>query len=446
MASADVTMRLFGSPEDAERAIVRLERRYDSLENKVKQVSRTSRTGVSAGTALIRGQVTQLATLASSYLSVQAAVGLVRQGYQQWLQDIENVSEALAGANRELSDQLLLSGDLAQGQQLQEFFRGVQGATQSQAQGIFNAISEAAPDISQQQRKQITEAIAPLEGVLSEQNTELAGAVAANLAQVLPDRSAGDLADLSVSLLASLGGRAPQAATPGFERALRTLEAKGVNTEESLAFLTEGINTGARGSTLATLAGRLQPGQGLDALFSGEVQLGQEQQDILNLIQQQRVTDLSQTFRQAQEGDAIAAARQQARQFNRAGLLRQSAQVSEEDVLEQRAANLEALQSVQQFRLSQEGNPLRRGGLQLFQFAQRQFLNAGLDQTDLGSKSILGGTVETDIALGGGRAPRVDPLAQQQLSTLQQIAGLLGGVESNTNRKNRPINRDAQTE
>lgn len=445
MADSNLRMRFFGSPEDAERAIISLEKRHDALENKVRQVGRTSQRSTSAGTALIRQQVTQLASLAASYVSVQAGISLVRQGYQAWAQDIDDVSQALGEQNRRLTDQLLLSGDLTAGEELRDFFRGIEGVTQGQAQDLFNSISGAGNDLSRELRKDLTEAFSPLSGVLTDENVRQLGRTGANIAQVVTDRSPEDIADLAVAVSARLGERASQTTAPGFERALRTATTRGLGTEESLAFLTAGIDTGARASTLANLLTKLEEGQGLAELFSGEVQLGQEERGLLDNIAPEVVAGIQAELQAAVAGDAIADARRQAALIDPAGLARQEAAAIEQDTLERIAERMDNLVAGQELRLAQESGAIQRGVLQGRQRAAREFTRTGLEGAEgFPLVSLLNpfagilqaldrATTREDITAGGTR--------DQELAALQSIDA---GIQQQNERQQ--INRDAQTE
>ncbi|MBI1348798.1 hypothetical protein GC163_21200 [bacterium] len=91
----EIVQKFVGNSTDAERAIAQLEARYDKLEAKLKNMRRTSRQAAVEAKQNTESQIESLSALASKYVGVAAATGIVLSG-------VRSIANAQLQANRNL--------------------------------------------------------------------------------------------------------------------------------------------------------------------------------------------------------------------------------------------------------------------------------------------------------------------------------------------------------
>lgn len=117
MAENSVTTTFFASEKDAQAAIVRLEKKYGDLENKIKQVSRSSRKASQDSLSDFATIGGKFAGLLAGYLSIEGAVSKILQISREWRRESEQAARNQETATKNFkiqSGMFGLQGDAAQ--------------------------------------------------------------------------------------------------------------------------------------------------------------------------------------------------------------------------------------------------------------------------------------------------------------------------------------------
>lgn len=266
MAETTVKMRYFADAAAAERAIVQLEKKHDALEQKIKRTNKTSKDGSVQGVAGMTALLSSVGSLVGGYLSLQGALRGVQAWYRSVSTEIENAAKSEAKFNRSLLTTLTLSGDLAVGPRVKQALQNLPGVTEAQGAAAFGGVRAGAPTIDVERALSIATAVSALSPNLApldelgkvtdlSQLTEL-GELAGKLGALAPEKSAGDIVDLAVSLEQITGGRQRELTQPATQKAIRAMLAEGLGFEEALATAAVGLQQELSSRQLSTAAGR----------------------------------------------------------------------------------------------------------------------------------------------------------------------------------------------
>lgn len=94
MADQSVKLQFFGSAAAAEKAIVQLEKKYDDLTNKLKQVSRESKRSTDQGTSGFMAMAGSVAKMAAGMVGVPALIGSMLSAQQSFRREAEQTAVA----------------------------------------------------------------------------------------------------------------------------------------------------------------------------------------------------------------------------------------------------------------------------------------------------------------------------------------------------------------
>lgn len=413
MADGDVKYRFFADTAAAEKAIITLEKTVERLENRLKSSAKTSK---KSNDDMLSGMkdLQSLATgLAATYLSIDGAVSLVAAGYRAWTADVDRLSDALGKANKELRAQLVAAGDFAAGGRIKAFLQNVPGATQAQAQGVFGAVTGAAPELDLARRLAITGNAARVLPIAGEARAAQVAGLAGDIGAMIPGKSADDLTDFALSIQGALGERAGEANQPAFEKAFGQLLNAGMSGEQSAALLVNAMQSGLGPKNLSQIASKLDASKGITmaSLFGGDERfrrksLGAQGATAFGLLNQQAITGLEGTFTAAQSGDLTNAALQQAIATDPNGVARELAASAEEKGLRPMSERMQALGTAQQMRRAQSTNPLIRGALQASEVVENAQAYTGFSELPSWLQAAIGTSINPagGLAFGAGAA------------------------------------------
>ena len=458
MADGDVKYRFMADASSAERVIAQLEKRLDSLENKLKQTSRTSKKSNDDFLSGFKDVEGAAMSLVGTYASIDGAISLVAAGYRAWTADVDRLASSLGKANQELRAQLVAANDFANGAQIKNFLQNVPGATQGQAQGIFGSVTGAAPELDLQRRLAITGNAARVLPIAGEERAQQVAGLAADLGAMLPGKNAGDLTDFAMSIQGALGERAGEANAPAFEKAFGQLLNAGMSGEQSAALLVNAMQSGLGPRNISDMAAKMaSEGVGVDAMFANpalaQKVLGAKGNSAFGLLNQQAIAGLESQFAAAQTGNITDAALQQAIAIDPAGVGRTLATAQEEKAMRGFSERFDALNAAQSQRLASSSNGGMRAinkGLGFLESTSAYFGGDTLSELGRFAASVAnpgvgplfgaaGRSAEGAIASQG---PGVD---QAAADVVQQLKRLNENLErQNANRP--PIQRNAQTE
>jgi hypothetical protein len=263
--------RLITSYQQIQRENVKL--REEMLKTKQAAMAAAKETESSLGSvaSLSRAQVLQMGGLVTGLLSVGSAVGVVTRGYDEWKQKIADIAKTANAANADLTRMLAQQDELANGPLVSQRLGAIRGVTGDQARAAFAGVSGSirAPTARRLDLTEQAARVAPLGLDLGGM-----GALTGAMADISPDLSAADAADLAF-LVQSQGGGATNAATsPGFGGNVRLLLAAGIPREQAIAFALHAESRGAGSGFVKKAAdtlktnkfARLDPGERLQAL------------------------------------------------------------------------------------------------------------------------------------------------------------------------------------
>ena len=257
----------------AQADVVKLTAKYNTLAQQMKSGHGQFKRAQSEQQTTLSAGISSLGRFAAGFLSVGAAVGVVRQAYSEWSADIQRLGQEHTKLISEVARGLTETGDLAQAGRLGDAFRSVPGATRAQAFAAFRAAREALPGPEGLLRsEQIARAAAPLSPITDE---AALARLAAQLGKVAPGRSGEQLTALALAATQASGGRAQELGDPATQRAVALLTRRGQSVEEGLALAIGGLNKNVQPRALEALAagGKLSRAQGakLGLIDQGQV-------------------------------------------------------------------------------------------------------------------------------------------------------------------------------
>lgn len=261
MAESTVKQKFVGDTASADAAIAALERRYNNLESKIRQVGRASRDSSRGASDAMRQLQDNVTAAVTRYVGMQAVLAGVSRWYQKIAGDIERASTAERKFSTSLIGTLALSGDLPVGADVKRRLQQFRGVTEEQSLGAFGGVRGGAPTIGVERALELTGAVVGLAPVLAPldkegkatnlQDLQKLGQVSGTLAEVAPGKAAGDIVDLALALQQVAGARVSELATPAAEKSIRGLMSQGRSFEEALATVSVGMQEGLSSEQLS---------------------------------------------------------------------------------------------------------------------------------------------------------------------------------------------------
>jgi len=192
-----------------------------------------------------------------------------------WGQIVQNIGAAIARA-ADFSDEVeaavtklregekgavqvtTASGDIDHAAEIERELGTVPGVKKSEARAAFEAISGSAPGVDWITRLELAKKTARIAPLTDEQGLASVSAVAADLAEADPTRSADDVSDIAHYMRKRAGGRFGELAGPTFELVTNILaKDAGMGVERAAAFELAALEQGLDGRFLSRLGSTL---------------------------------------------------------------------------------------------------------------------------------------------------------------------------------------------
>ena len=257
-----LTFRTASDITQLERDYQKLQRENVKLKDRISDVKVESKIGQKQATSMLssmsnmakqganemRGMISQHFTLGNA---ASGAVGI----YKDWRAEVEKLGQEHSKFTENLVRELTSAGDLLQGPMIQQRLESMPGATREQATEAFAGVALGGPSLALERRLDIAEHIARQ----APTGTDLRGLgeFAGELGDMLPQKTADDLADLATKLQAAAGGDAGKLASPSFLRAVQLMQSAGVKPEESLAMGMQALGANLRPDVLGDVADKI---------------------------------------------------------------------------------------------------------------------------------------------------------------------------------------------
>lgn len=188
---------------------------------------------------------------------VLAAVGLVRQAYGQWLQEMEQIGQKHSDMSGNIVRELTETGDVARMPQIEAWINSLKGATREQRLAAFTGVSAGGPELALDRRLELAEQV--VQQAPTGVDLAALGQATGELAKVATAKAADDIVDMSVHVRGQLGSRIKAIGTKPFSRAIQSLVDTGAATaDEALALTTAAVvEASARPDVITTTAAKI---------------------------------------------------------------------------------------------------------------------------------------------------------------------------------------------
>lgn len=421
----------------AERALAQMEKKYDSLEAKIKQVSRSSKKSKEEEISLFDKMGQAAGTFATGLITVNAAVQAGTAVWNEYNKALETAAQREAKLGKELTTNLAQMGMAGGGARLKKFTESVPGVLPEQALAAFSGVQAGIPQSSVGNQERIARAVAGMSSAFAPVDETGAasdtgrlkefGEATATLSQFFTKLPTDDLLDLAVAVQGSIGNQnLSQLRSGGFERAINDMVGGGMSPEQALATAAVGIDEGFNAKALRN-----------------EKEVGK--------LDKQRIADLQANFANAMRGNSAAALLADAQLLNPDAIALQDASAS--GAARAAGAGKRSLQTAQTERRLRRGAGLFSTGLSMAQeidegvtFSAAQTL--GLPSFSGGMFGQLSGMAASAMGMdtsGMTVGAQVQSRSEQQSEKMIQLLEENNKIQREAQKKPQ-INRNAQTE
>jgi hypothetical protein len=225
--------------KDFDRGMKSLIKQVDGLKQKLKDVQGQTEKNKQAGDSWLKGQAGDLHSMAAGWVSVGALVGIATTAYQNLRRETEALGQAHQKLAKDITKALNQAGLLAQGAKVEAALSSIRGATKEQATQAFSGITAGAPGLGLDRQLQLAREIAPQAPTGADLHR--LGNTAAKFANIMPGKSANDVADLTVAMRQRLGEDFERVGGDEFEASMGKLIAAGMSPEQAAAIGLAGV-------------------------------------------------------------------------------------------------------------------------------------------------------------------------------------------------------------
>lgn len=174
--------------------------------------------------------------------------------YEQWQRDLDQTHEKVSKLNDATAKQIAASGRVASGPQVEQFLKSLTGATREQGLEALTAVQGAAPEQTLSRQFAIADQVtrlAPMGFDLKEM-----GALTGKLAELMPEKTATELANLATVLKQQTGASSGQLQSNEFLLGVQQLVKSGAvkSTEEGLALGAQAVSQNISPGVLTQIA------------------------------------------------------------------------------------------------------------------------------------------------------------------------------------------------
>lgn len=248
--------RLEAAYEKLQRAQVKLKEQLDKVAEANGRARQQNASFQKQFEQHSRQQVSALVGMARNWLSVGAGIALVTSALSEQKQKLQEVAKEADDTQAKVLQAISLSGFIQGGEELIAGVAQRQGVGTGRALAAFQGVVGAGPLLDRARQEQLTEVVAGVgRAGLDEQ---LTGQVVARLANVLKDKSAGDLLDIATFSQQGAGDASRLLANPQYQAALANLTRIGLSPEKTLATLTAAQGAAFEVTQLTSLTNALE--------------------------------------------------------------------------------------------------------------------------------------------------------------------------------------------
>lgn len=228
-----------------ENDLAKLQANYLKLKEEMGSTTRAGREGGQEVVSAARAGIQALAGQMASLLSVKGGVDALNSAYREYHENVKKAAEQQERLNKAQVAGQAKAGLLREGPAVEEALKQVRagGATREQAQAALFGVGEAAPGLDMARRTAIAASVARLAPAGSTEDLQQLAQMAGRVAEVMPERSATQVASVTETLRSKLGAsRAGELLSPGFMGGVKALVASGAaGPEEALALAAQAI-------------------------------------------------------------------------------------------------------------------------------------------------------------------------------------------------------------
>lgn len=235
---------------------------FEDIGQKAKEVSES---GAKGGDRLSLSWKNVGGAMSGLLVGAGGFAGLATAGhalYESWQRDLDATIAKVAKLNDATAKQIPSGGKTAQGPEVEAFLKTLKGATREQGLEALTAVQGAAPEQSLARQMAMTEQVtrlAPMGFDLKEM-----GALTGKLAELMPDKTATELANLATTLKQQTGASSMQLQSNEFMLGVQQLVKTGAvkTTEEGLALgaqmVSQNISPGALTQISAAVSSQVE--------------------------------------------------------------------------------------------------------------------------------------------------------------------------------------------
>lgn len=246
-----VSLTFTGDTKDVEKAFMRLHREHEKLKEDLKKVAAAGKQSSREQIDALGGLGGKITSMAAGWLSVNAAVGVAKQGFAALRQEQEKIVGLNVEFTKSLTRTIAGAGDLARGGDIQSVLSNLKGASRDEGLAIFDELRGANPTADLDKILSLVQATAPLAALF---DSGKLGSAVGGLAKLGVGENPGDVVDAAAVIMQRAGKNADKVFDNESMRAIQMFAEAGQGVEESLGML------------LAALSKNLEAGDALSAM------------------------------------------------------------------------------------------------------------------------------------------------------------------------------------
>lgn len=248
---AEARLDFNGDAKGAQAAFDKLTKALADTREQVRKLNEMSRKGAKESTDATNDFANATSSLATKLASAGTVVAGATMLYLAFRSELDKSAAAAAKLNGEMVKASTITG--RGGADLESFVQRMKGSlTPTQATDAFRAVAGASPSMGLARKSDLAAEVGRL-GVAGHPIAEVGG-LAGDIAEMMPGKSAGDIADIVAALRQSAGDKASMLGSDASMRAVRSLMTSGMGGEEALATMATGLTSDQKMTTLQLLA------------------------------------------------------------------------------------------------------------------------------------------------------------------------------------------------
>ena len=239
MTGSEIRYTITSDDKDINKALLNLQKQFEKakdevrkLKDEAKKSTDQSKSGFGGFRDAVKAGGSELRSMALQVVSIQAAIGIVSQAYGDWRQEMERAGETHKKLTNDIVKDLTKTGDIVNGQKIEEFLGAIPGATRDQGRQALAGVSAEAPTTSIDRRLELAKEVATQAPTGADLHG--LGAMAGRLQDITPDKSANDIVDLATKLQARAGADAEKLGGDAFLKAVKQLAGTGAASAEDV--------------------------------------------------------------------------------------------------------------------------------------------------------------------------------------------------------------------